>query len=231
MLATGPVRGQGWRKSCAAAGVSLHQHVVAAVLGLHGGRNRKEIIVAEEGPIVSGIAGRYASALFELAEENKATDAVGAALGQFGKLLEGSSDLQALVKNPVFTAEEQVRAISAVLDKAKIGGLAGNFLKLVASKRRLFAVEGMIAGFSSLVDRKNGVVSAEVTVPAALSDKNSAAVLEALKSLTGGKSVSLTTKVDPSIVGGLIVKIGSKMVDASLRTKLNSIKNAMKEVG
>lgn len=187
--------------------------------------------MAEQGPIVSGIAGRYASALFELAEENKATDAVGAALAQFGKLLEGSSDLQALVKNPVFTAEEQVRAISAVLDKAKIGGLAGNFLKLVAAKRRLFAVEGMIRGFSSLVDQKNGVVSAEVTVPAALSDKNTAAVLEALKGVTGGKSIALTTKVDPSIVGGLIVKIGSKMVDASLRTKLNSIKNAMKEVG
>lgn len=187
--------------------------------------------MADQSPIVSGIAGRYASALFDLAEETKATAAVGAALGQFSKLLEGSSDLQALVKNPVFPADEQVRAIGALLDKAKIGGLAANFLKLVASKRRLFAVDGMIRGFNNLVDQKNGVVNAEVTVPAALSDKNKAAVLEALKGVTGGKSISLSEKVDPSIVGGLIVKIGSKMVDASLRTKLNSIKNAMKEVG
>jgi len=118
-----------------------------------------------------------------------------------------------------------------VLAKAGIGGLAGNFLKLVASKRRLFAVEGMIRGYRALVDQKNGVVAAEVTVPAALNDKNRAAVLEALKGVTGGKTVSLTEKIDPSIIGGLIVKVGSKMVDASLKTKLNSIKLAMKEVG
>ena len=191
----------------------------------------REIVVAEQGPIVSGIAGRYASALFDLAEESKATDVVGKDLSRFAVLLNGSEDLQRLVKNPVFTADEQVRAVSAVLDKAKIGGLAGNFLKLVASKRRLFAVDGMMRGFAALVDRKNGVVAAEVVVPAALSDKNRAAVLEAIKGVTGGKSVSLSEKTDPSLIGGLIVKVGSKMVDASLKTKLNSIKLAMKEVG
>ena len=191
----------------------------------------REIVVAEQGPIVSGIAGRYASALFDLAEESKATDVVGKDLSRFAVLLNGSEDLQRLVKNPVFTADEQVRAVSAVLDKAKIGGLAGNFLKLVASKRRLFAVDGMMRGFAALVDRKNGVVAAEVVVPAALSDKNRAAVLEAIKGVTGGKSVSLSEKTDPSLIGGLIVKLGSRMVDSSLRTKLNSIKHAMKEAG
>jgi len=187
--------------------------------------------VADQGPIVSGIAGRYASALFELAEDDKVTDQVGKQLGQFAALLTGSEDLQRLVKNPVFTAEEQVKAVSAVLKKAGISGLAANFLKLVAAKRRLFAVEGMIRGFSALVDQKNGVVSAEVTVPSPLSDKNRASVLEALKGITGGKTVALNEKVDPAILGGLIVKVGSKMVDASLKTKLNSIKLAMKEVG
>lgn len=187
--------------------------------------------MAEQGPIVSGIAGRYASALFDLAQESKATATVSQDLQRFAALLEGSEDLQRLVRNPVFTADEQVIAISALLDKAKIGGLAANFLKLVASKRRLFAVEGMIRGFAALVDKMNGVVAAEVTVPAALSDKNRAAVLDAVKSVTGGASVALTEKVDPSIIGGLIVKVGSKMVDASLKTKLNSIKLAMKEVG
>lgn len=187
--------------------------------------------MADQGPIVSGIAGRYASALFDLAEEGKSTDAVGKDLGRFLSLLEGSEDLQRLVRNPVFTAEEQVKAITALIEKAGIGGLAGNFLKLVAAKRRLFAVEGMVKGFKALVDQKNGVVNAEVTVPAALTDKNRAAVLDAIKGVTGGKSVSLTEKIDPSIIGGLIVKVGSKMVDASLKTKLNSIKLAMKEVG
>lgn len=187
--------------------------------------------MADNGPIVSGIAGRYASALFDLAEEAGSTDKVRADLASFSALLAGSDDLQRLVKNPVFTAGEQTAAITAVLDKAKVGGLAGNFLKLVASKRRLFAVEGMIRAFGALVDRKNGVVAAEVTVPMALNDKNRAAVLDALKGVTGGKSVSLTEKIDPSIIGGLIVKVGSRMVDASLKTKLNSIKLAMKEVG
>lgn len=187
--------------------------------------------MADQGPIVSGIAGRYASALFDLAEDAKATEAVGKDLGRFLALLEGSEDLQRLVKNPVFTAEEQVKAVTALADKAKIGGLAGNFIKLVAAKRRLFAVEGMIKAFNALVDAKNGVVAAEVTVPAELSDKNRAAVLDAIKGVTGGQTVALTTKVDPSIIGGLIVKVGSKMVDASLKTKLNSMKLAMKEVG
>ena len=228
-----PTKGQVRRKpapgghssNCAAAGRPEFRRKVRET------QDPREIIVADQGPIVSGIAGRYASALFDLAEEAKATDKVGADLASFAELLAGSADLQRLVKNPVFTAGEQTAAVSAVLAKAKIGGLAGNFLKLVASKRRLFAVEGMIRAFHALVDRKNGVVSAEVTVPSALNDKNRAAVLEALKGVTGGKSVSLTEKVDPSIIGGLIVKVGSKMVDASLKTKLNSIKLAMKEVG
>ena len=233
MLATGPTKGQARRQpvpvghssNCAAAIRPETRRKVRET------QDPREIIVADQGPIVSGIAGRYASALFELAEEAKATDKVGADLAAFATLLDGSADLQRLVKNPVFTAEEQAAAIAAVLAKAGIGGLAGNFLKLVASKRRLFAVEGMIRGYRALVDQKNGVVAAEVTVPAALNDKNRAAVLEALKGVTGGKTVSLTEKIDPSIIGGLIVKVGSKMVDASLKTKLNSIKLAMKEVG
>ena len=187
--------------------------------------------MADQGPIVSGIAGRYASALFELAEESKATEAVGKDLGRFLTMLAGSEDLQNLVRNPVFSADDQVKAITALTETAKIGGIAGNFLKLVAAKRRLFAVSGMIHAFNALVDRKNGVVSAEVTVPAELSDKNRAAVLDAIKGVTGSKHVALATKVDPSIIGGLIVKVGSKMVDASLKTKLNSMKLAMKEVG
>ena len=199
--------------------------------GLNIDARTREIIVADQGPIVSGLAGRYASALFELAEEQNVTRQVGDDLKTFMRMLESSADLKALCRNPVFTSEQQLGAISQLLGKAGIGGIAASFLQLLASKRRLFAVGDMIRAFESLVDHKDGVVKAEVTVPAALSDANKSAVLEALKGVTSAKSIALQEKIDPSIVGGLIVKIGSKMVDASLRTKLNSIKLAMKEVG
>ncbi|MCZ8376505.1 MAG: F0F1 ATP synthase subunit delta [Beijerinckiaceae bacterium] len=182
--------------------------------------------MASSSPIVSGIAGRYASALFELATEAKQVDAVSDALDRFTALLDGSEDLDRMVRNPVFTAEEQAAAIGAVLKKAKIGGLAANFLQLVAAKRRLFAVRGMIAGYRALVAEAKGIVPAEVTVAAPLSDKNRQAVIEALEA-RAGKTISLTEKVDPAIIGGLVVKMGSKMIDASLKTKLNAMKLAM----
>jgi F-type H+-transporting ATPase subunit delta len=182
--------------------------------------------VAASSPIVSGIAGRYASALFELASEAKALDKVSDALDAFLTLLDGSPDLERLVKSPVFTADKQVAALAGVLKKAKIDCLAANFLKLVAAKRRLFAVRGMIAAYKALVAEKKGIVSAEVTVAAPLSEKNRAAVLEALEA-RAGKKIALTEKVDPAIIGGLVVKIGSRMIDASLKTKLNAMKIAM----
>lgn len=185
--------------------------------------------MASSSPIVSGIAGRYAVALFELANEGKALDAVSADLDRFLAMLEGSPDLEQLCRNPVFTSEEQEKAITAVLARAGIGGLAANFLKLVASKRRLFLVRAMITAFRALVAEKKGIVSAEVTVAAPLSDKNRKAVLDALQA-TAGKSIALTERVDPAIIGGLVVKMGSKMIDASLKTKLNAMKIAMTNV-
>jgi F-type H+-transporting ATPase subunit delta len=186
--------------------------------------------VADTGSIVSGIAGRYALALFELAVQEKAVDAVSTQLAQFEALLAGSSDLADLIKNPTFSAGDQVRAINAVLDTAKISGIGANFIKLVASKRRLFAVSGMAAAYRSLVAKERGEVTAHVTVAEALNDKNKASVQAALDAATG-KKVTLVEKIDPSIIGGLIVRLGSKMVDSSVRTKLNSIKLAMKEAG
>ncbi|MCA1953364.1 MAG: F0F1 ATP synthase subunit delta [Hyphomicrobiales bacterium] len=182
--------------------------------------------MASSSPIVSGLAGRYASALFELASEAQALDSVSAALDDFAALLDISPDLDRLVRNPVFTAEEQVGALDAVLKRAKIEGLAANFLKLVAAKRRLFAVRGMITAYRALVAESKGIVPAEVIVAAPLSEANRAAVLEALES-QAGKKIALTEKVDPAIIGGLVVKIGSRMIDASLKTKLNAMKLAM----
>ena len=185
--------------------------------------------MAGEEPLISGMAGRYANALFELARENKATDEVRNDLEKFDAMIGGSADLTRLVRSPVFGADEQLKALSAILDKAGIGGLAANFLRVITANRRLFAVRDMIRGYRALVARHKGEVSAEVTVAEPLNDKNLDALKSALKSVTGGKDIDLNLKVEPGIIGGLIVKLGSRMVDSSLRTKLNAIKFAMKE--
>jgi F-type H+-transporting ATPase subunit delta len=177
------------------------------------------------------MSGRYAQALFELAQESSSTDQVAADLKNFLDLVYSSEDLQRFVKSPVFTAEEQVKALGAILLKAGIAGIAANFLKLVAAKRRLFAVSDMIHDFNILSDAKKGISRAEVTVAEPLKEDHIAALKEALAQVSGGKTVEIAVKVDPALLGGLIVKLGSRMVDASLKTKLNSIRTRMKEVG
>jgi len=186
--------------------------------------------VATEDPSVSGVSGRYATALFELARDENSIDAVLADLDQFDRLLAESDDLKRLVRSPVFSADTQLKALSAVLEKAEISGVSAKFLKVLTANRRLFAVNDVIRAFRALVAKFKGEATAEVTVAEALSDANLDALKAALKSVTG-KDVTLNVKVDPSIIGGLVVKLGSRMVDSSLRTKLNSIKNAMKEAG
>jgi F-type H+-transporting ATPase subunit delta len=175
------------------------------------------------------MAGRYATALFELALENKAVDAVKKDLDQFDALLADSADLNRLVRSPVFDADEQLKALSAILAKAGIGGLAANFLRVITTNRRLFAVRDMIRAYRALVARHKGEVTAHVTVAEKLSGTHLDALKNALKSVTSGKDIDLDVRIDPAIIGGLIVKVGSRMVDSSLRTKLNSIKLAMKE--
>jgi F-type H+-transporting ATPase subunit delta len=187
--------------------------------------------VAGEHSTVSGMAGRYARALFELALDAKSVDAVKADIENFDAMIAESADLLRLVRSPVFGAEEQTKALCAVLSKAGIGGLAANFLMFVASNRRLFAVRDMIRDFRKLVARWKGEVTAEVTVAEKLSDARLDEIKNTLKSITGEKAVDLHIKIDPAIIGGLMVKLGSRMVDSSLRTKLNAIKHAMKEAG
>jgi len=184
--------------------------------------------VAGEGGIVSGMAGRYATALFELALESSVVEQVQADLKAFSALVASSPDMQRLVRSPVFSADEQARALDAVLDKASISGIARNLLRVVAANRRLFAVDQIIRGFNALSARQRGEVTAEVTVAEQLNDARMSDIRDALKQVTG-KDVQVDVTVDPSIIGGLKVKVGSRMVDASLRTKLNSIKFAMKE--
>ncbi|MGO4571909.1 F0F1 ATP synthase subunit delta [Microvirga sp. 2TAF3] len=184
---------------------------------------------SQEGPLLSGVAQRYASALFELAQEANSVDAVAGDLDRFGRLIQESADLQRLIRNPVFTAEEQAGAIGAILDKTGISGLAGNFIRLVASKRRLFALPDMIRAYRELVADAKGIVRAQVMLAEQPSDKVMNEIKAALRDVAKA-DVALDVKIDPSLIGGLIVKMGSRMVDASVRTKLNSIRLAMKEV-
>ena len=159
----------------------------------------------------------------------KSVDAVKADLDRFDAMIAGSADLNRLVRSPVFGVDEQLRSLAAILNKAGIKGLAANFLRVITTNRRLFAVRDMIRAFRALVAHHKGEVVAEVTVAEKLNDKNLDALKSALKSVTGGKDIDFDVKIEPAIIGGLIVKVGSRMVDSSLRTKLNAIKIAMKE--
>jgi len=178
--------------------------------------------------IVSGMAGRYATALFELAESEASLDAVAADLRRVEAMIEGSADLKRLVLSPVFGADIQAGAFTAILDRAGIKGLVANFIGLVIKKRRLFALPAMITGYIRLLAKSRGEVSADVTSAHPLSDAQLASIKAALNAATG-RDVQVNTRVDEGLLGGLVVKVGSRMIDSSLKTKLNSLKLAMKE--
>jgi F-type H+-transporting ATPase subunit delta len=186
--------------------------------------------VACEADTNSGVAGRYATALFELALEEEALDKVANDLNRFNQALDAFEDLTRLVKSPVFTAEEQRRALAAILDKIEIEGLTKNFLLLVAKNRRLFATPDMIRAFRAMLARHRGEMSASVVAASKLTEAQMTALKQALKAALG-KEVMLEERVDPTLLGGLVVKVGSRMIDSSLRSRLNTLKVAMKEVG
>ena len=179
---------------------------------------------------ISGVPGRYGAALFELASEAKSIDKVAGDLASFQAMLASSVDLQRLVRSPVFSGEDQLVALEALCGKAGINGLALNFIKLVAKNRRLPALSDAITAFMALVAAAKGEVAAEVTSAEKLSEKHIKDIKAALKS-SMGREVLLTAKTDSSILGGLIVKVGSKMMDNSLKTKLQNLKIAMKGTG
>ena len=186
--------------------------------------------MAKSGSSITALAERYARSLYELAADAKAVPAVENDLSGFEALLNESADLSRLIKSPVFSAEEQSKAIAAILDKAGIGGLAGNFLRVVARNRRLFIVPAIIAAFRRIAAEARGETSAEVTSAHALSADQETELKAALKSVAG-KDVAIALRVDPSLLGGLVVKMGSRQIDTSLKTKLASLKLALKEVG
>ena len=186
--------------------------------------------MAQSGSMISAVADRYAGSLHDLAVETGSVASVEADLGRFEALIEGSDDLARLIESPVFSADEQAKAIGAILDKAAIGGLVGNFIRVVARNRRLFAVPGMIRAFRRIAAQARGEVAAEVASAHALTEAQIVELRSALKGVAG-KDVTVKLTVDPSLLGGLVVKMGSRQIDTSLKTKLASLKLALKEVG
>ncbi len=180
--------------------------------------------------IISGVAGRYANALFDLATEEKAIPATAKALSALQSMIGESADLKRLIESPVFKAEDQMGALTALASQAGVTGLALNFVKLMAAKRRLPALNDAISGFQALVAEAKGEMVAEVTSAEKLTAAQLKDLQGALKARFG-RDVTLSTTIDPSILGGLIVKAGTTMIDDSLKTKLQNLKVAMKGTG
>lgn len=186
--------------------------------------------MATNDTIVEGMAGRYASALFDLAKEASKIKDVEADLTKFAGLLEESEDLRRMVRSPVISSEDQSRAMDAIMSKAGISGLAANFFRLITANRRLFSAGDMIKGYRALAAKDRGEVTADVTSAIALSDAQVQELKATLKASVG-KDVSLATRVDPSLLGGLVVKVGSRMIDSSLKTKLQNLKVTLSGTG
>ena len=183
--------------------------------------------MASEKAQETGLAGRYATAVFELAQDGNEIDAVAADFIALRTAIHASADLARLVRSPAFSREDQARALQALLERMGVSPLTLKFLLLVAAKRRLFALEGIIAAYNHKVARLKGEVEAEVTSARALSDSETEELKRVLKSSLG-REPRLQTRVDPTLLGGLVVKLGSRMIDSSIRTKLNGIRAAMK---
>lgn len=186
--------------------------------------------MADQATEVTGLAGRYATALFELADETDALDAVAADLSALQTLLDDSADLARMVRSPVISRDEQGKAMTAILSKAGAQDLTVKFAGLLAANRRLFALTDIIAGFQTLLAAHRGEIAADIASAAPLSDSQTTAIKDALAKAMGS-DVLLRTRVDPDLLGGLVVKVGSRMIDNSLRAKLQSLKLAMKGVG
>ncbi len=186
--------------------------------------------MADSASLVSGLAGRYATALFELAEEADTLSEVETDLAAVKGALDESADLRDLIASPIYSREEQAAGVEAVAKAMGLGDLIRNMLGVMAAKRRLFALPATCDAFAALLAEKRGEVTADVTAAAKLTKAQQTALAKALKE-TVGKDVKLNVAVDESLIAGLVVKVGSRMIDTSVRAKLAGLQNAMKEVG
>ena len=186
--------------------------------------------LSEPASISSGIASRYATAVFSLAKEDKKLKPLEADVDALDGALTGSADLRTLVSSPVYSRAEMGQAISAVAKKMKLQPIMVNTLALMASKRRLFVLPSLLAVLRTRIAEEKGEVTAEVASAKALTKTQAASLAKTLKAQLG-LDVKIKATVDESLIGGLVVKVGSKMIDTSIRSKLNALQNKMKEVG
>ncbi len=192
-----------------------------------GAANEDCCTLASETTGVSALAARYATALFDIADERRALDEVAGDLRQLRAMLAASADLMRLVRSPVLSRQDQGRAVAALAGRAELSPLVRDFLAVVARNRRLFAVPAMIDGFLAMLAARRGEVTAEVVAARPLSEAQLGALSEHLRR-TVGRRVSVEARVDPRLIGGMIVKVGSRMVDASVESKLRRLQLAMK---
>jgi F-type H+-transporting ATPase subunit delta len=185
--------------------------------------------LASETTGVSGLAERYAAALFDLADERRMLDDVAADLRQLRAMVQASPDLSRLIRSPILSRDEQSKAIRALAERAGLSPLMRDFLAVVSRNRRLFAAPAMIEAFLAELARRRGEVTAEVTTAQPLSEAQLAALNEQLRRSSGSR-VSVDVRVDPALLGGLVVKLGSRMVDGSIRSKLQRLQLAMKSI-
>jgi F-type H+-transporting ATPase subunit delta len=188
---------------------------------------REAVAVATNSSVIGGIAGRYAAALYELADENKALDAVASDLSGLKALIAESADLAKLVQSPLIDRDDKAAAMNAVLEQAGVDDLTRRFIGVVARNNRLFALPGMIDAFLAELAERRGEVTAEVASARPLNETQLASITETLRSALGGR-VAIEPRVDPSLIGGLVVRVGSRMIDASLKSKLQRLQVAMK---
>jgi len=186
--------------------------------------------LATEDSVVTGLSGRYARALYELADESKQLDAVADDLRGLAQALTDSDDLRRLVDSPVLSRDEQGRAMAAIMDAMKAGDLTRNTVGLLAQQRRLFALDDIISDYLRLLAAHRGEATAEVTSARELSSDELDRLSAQLKDIVG-RDVVVETKVDADLLGGLVVRIGSRMLDSSIRTTLQRLELAMKGAG
>jgi F-type H+-transporting ATPase subunit delta len=185
--------------------------------------------LASEATGVTGLAERYAAALFELADEHRTLDEVASDLRELRTMLAASGDLLRLIRSPVLSREQQGKAIGVIAERSGLNPLVRNFLAVVAANRRLFAVPAMIEAFLAQLAARRGEVTAQVTVAQELSERQREALNEQLRRSIGSR-VSVDVQIDPVLIGGIVVKLGSRMVDASIRSKLQRLQLAMKSI-
>tara|TARA_B100001142_G_C14288415_1_gene637927 strand:+ start:702 stop:1262 length:561 start_codon:yes stop_codon:yes gene_type:complete len=178
----------------------------------------------------AGLAGRYATALFELASADKLLDQVVEDLLRLDAMIKASNDLERLIRSPIISRHDQGRTLETILKSSKMCKLTMKFVGTVAKNRRLSSLSEIIAAYNNLLAFHHGKSSAEVVTAITLTDKQISQISKSLKKVIGS-DVAIKAKVDESVLGGLIIKIGSQMIDGSLRTKLQQLRFAMKGIG